>query len=340
MKVADFDFNLPEELIAQTPMDPRDESRLLVVPREGDQLKEGIFKDIINYLEEGDLLILNNTQVIPARLYGNKTTGAAIEVLLLTPLDEDKWEVLVRPGNKLKQGAKVVFGDGLLKGEIVDYTDFGGRIIQFEYEGDFDQIIDKLGEMPLPPYITERLEDPDRYQTVYAEHRGSAAAPTAGLHFTETLMDKLKKKGVKIDYVTLHVGLGTFRPVKVDKVEEHEMHSEIYQVSEETAQLINQTRSEGGRIITVGTTATRTLETVTDEDGVIHPGSGETDIFIYPGYQFKAIDGLITNFHLPKSTLIMMISAFIGREKVMNAYQYAIDNRFRFFSFGDAMLII
>lgn len=342
VKVQDFDFNLPEELIAQTPIEPRDQSRLLVVHKDKERWEEGIFKDIINYLEPGDLLVLNNTRVIPARLYGNKETGAAIEVLLLTSRANDQWEVLVRPGKKMKIGDEVIFGDGLLKGTVIDHTDFGGRLMQFSYEGNFDQIIDRLGEMPLPPYITERLEDPERYQTIYSdqEKRGSAAAPTAGLHFTEELFQVLREKGVKIAYVTLHVGLGTFRPVKADEVEEHEMHSEFYEVTQETADLINQTRANGNRIITVGTTATRTLETVADENRVIQSGTGWTNIFIYPGYSFKAIDGMVTNFHLPKSTLIMMISALVGQEKVMNAYEYAIQERFRFFSFGDAMLII
>lgn len=342
MKVQDFDFKLPEELIAQTPMEPRDQSRLLVVHKDNESREEGIFKDIIHYLESGDLLVLNNTRVIPARLYGNKETGATIEVLLLNSRANDQWEALVRPGKKMKIGDEVIFGDGLLKGTVIDNTDFGGRVIQFSYEGNFDQIIDCLGEMPLPPYITERLEDPERYQTIYSdqEKRGSAAAPTAGLHFTEELFQILKEKGVKIAYVTLHVGLGTFRPVKADQIEEHEMHSEFYEVTQETADMINQTRASGNRVITVGTTATRTLETVADEHRVIHPGTGWTNIFIYPGYSFKAIDGMITNFHLPKSTLIMMISALVGQEKVLNAYEYAIQERFRFFSFGDAMLII
>ncbi|AZR73109.1 tRNA preQ1(34) S-adenosylmethionine ribosyltransferase-isomerase QueA [Anoxybacter fermentans] len=340
MKVVEFDFDLPEELIAQTPIEPRDHSRLLVVFKNRDGWKEGIFKDIVNYLNPGDLLVFNDTKVIPARLYGNKKTGAVIEVLLLTSLSDDKWEVLVRPGKKMRIGDEVIFGNGLLKGKVIDYTDFGGRVMEFSYKGDFDQIIDQLGEMPLPPYITAELKNPDRYQTVYAARRGSAAAPTAGLHFTEQLIEDLRDKGIQTAYVTLHVGLGTFRPVKVDEVEDHVMHSEFYEVSSKTADLINSIRAKGGRVIAVGTTTTRTLETVADENGIIHPGSGWTDIFIYPGYKFKAIDGLITNFHLPKSTLIMMVSALIGREKVMQAYQYAIKKRYRFFSFGDAMLII
>lgn len=340
MKVADFDFLLPDELIAQTPIEPRDHSRLLVVFKERAGLEEGIFKDIVNYLNPGDLLVLNDTRVIPARLYGQKDTGAMIEVLLLTALAGDRWEVLVRPGKKMQIGEEVVFGDGLLTGKVVEKTDFGGRVMQFDYEGDFDRIIDQLGEMPLPPYITTRLEDPERYQTVYAAKRGSAAAPTAGLHFTQELFTTLEARGVKRAYVTLHVGLGTFRPVQVDDLEEHVMHSEFYEVTKETADLINATRANGGRIITVGTTATRTLETVADETGYIAPCSGWTNIFIYPGYRFKIINGLITNFHLPKSTLIMMISALIGREKVMQAYQHAIEERYRFFSFGDAMMII
>ncbi len=340
MKVADFDFILPDELIAQTPIEPRDHSRLLVVFKDRKGLEEGIFKDITNYLNPGDLLVLNNTRVIPARLYGQKETGAVIEVLLLTSQTVDKWEVLVRPGRKMKLGEEVIFGDGLMKGTVLDYTDFGGRVMKFSYQGDFDQIIDQLGEMPLPPYITTKLEDPERYQTIYAAKRGSAAAPTAGLHFTQKLFNTLQSKGIRIGYVTLHVGLGTFRPVQVDDVEEHDMHSEFYEVTEQTADLINSTRASGGKIITVGTTATRTLETVADDQRIIHPGSGWTDIFIYPGYQFKAIDGMITNFHLPKSTLIMMISALIGQQKVMQAYAHAIRERYRFFSFGDAMMII
>lgn len=340
MKVSDFDFVLPDELIAQTPIEPRDHSRLLVVFKDRDGWEEGIFKNIVDYINPGDLLILNNTRVIPARLYGVKDTGAIIEVLLLTPKGDNRWEVLVRPGKKMKPGEKVTFGDGLLKGTVIDYTSFGGRLMEFSCDGNFDEIIDQLGEMPLPPYITTRLDDPERYQTIYAARRGSAAAPTAGLHFTEELFQTLQQKEVQIDYVTLHVGLGTFRPVQVDVIEEHEMHSEFYEVSPETAARINATRARGGRVITVGTTATRTLETVADTDGVVHPGSGWTNIFIYPGYQFKAIDGIITNFHLPKSTLIMMISAFVGREKVMKAYEYAVQEHFRFFSFGDAMMII
>ncbi len=340
MKVADFDFILPDELIAQTPIEPRDHSRLLVVFKDRKGLEEGIFKDITNYLNPGDLLVLNNTRVIPARLYGQKETGAVIEVLLLTSQTVDKWEVLVRPGRKMKLGEEVIFGDGLMKGTVLDYTDFGGRVMKFSYQGDFDQIIDQLGEMPLPPYITTKLEDPERYQTIYAAKRGSAAAPTAGLHFTQKLFNTLQSKGIRIGYVTLHVGLGTFRPVQVDDVEEHDMHSEFYEVTEQTADLINSTRASGGKIITVGTTATRTLETVADDQRIIHPGSGWTDIFIYPGYQFKAIDGMITNFHLPKSTLIMMIGALIGQQKVMQAYAHAIRERYRFFSFGDAMMII
>ncbi|MCK4260920.1 MAG: tRNA preQ1(34) S-adenosylmethionine ribosyltransferase-isomerase QueA [Halanaerobiales bacterium] len=340
VKVSDFDFALPEELIAQTPIEPRDHSKLLVVYKEQNGWEERIFKDIINYLNPGDLLIMNNTRVIPARLYGHKPTGALIEVLLLTALSNDRWEVLVRPGRKMKIGEEVTFGEGLLRGRVIEYTDFGGRVMEFSYQGNFDQIIDQLGEMPLPPYITVPLEDPERYQTIYAAKRGSAAAPTAGLHFTENLLQDLKSKGVQIGYVTLHVGLGTFRPVQVENIEGHDMHSEFYEVSSETAELINNTRANGGRVITVGTTSTRTLETIANVNGQIQSGSGWTNIFIYPGYKFKAIDGMITNFHLPKSTLIMMISALIGREKVMKAYQHAIEERYRFFSFGDAMLII
>lgn len=340
VKVSDFDFVLPDELIAQTPIEPRDHSRLLVVFKDREGWEDRMFKNIVDYINPGDLLILNNTRVIPARLYGTKGTGAVIEVLLLTPKGPGRWEVLVRPGKKMKPGEEVIFGEGLLKGTVIDYTDFGGRVMEFSYEGNFDEIIDQLGEMPLPPYITTRLEDPERYQTIYAVKRGSAAAPTAGLHFTEELFQALREKGVQIGYVTLHVGLGTFRPVQVDEIEEHEMHSEFYEVSPEIADLINTTRQRGGRIITVGTTATRTLETVADDQGVVHPGNGWTNIFIYPGYRFKVVNGLITNFHLPKSTLIMMISAFVGTDKIRQAYEYAVQERFRFFSFGDAMMMI
>lgn len=340
MRVQDFDFFLPEELIAQTPIEPRDDSRLLVVSKENDELEEGIFKDIINYFRPGDLLILNDSRVMPARLYGQKKTGALVEVLLLTPYSEDRWEVLVRPGKKLQIGDEVIFADGRLKCRVVDQTNFGGRVVDFFYQGSFEQIIDQLGEMPLPPYITTKLADPERYQTIYAAKRGSAAAPTAGLHFTKKLLSDLRQKEIQIAQITLHVGLGTFRPVKSAEVEEHDMHAEFYEVEPRTADLINSTRAKGGRIIAVGTTTVRTLETVAEQTGLISAGSGWTDIFIYPGYRFKVIDGMITNFHLPKSTLLMMISALIGREKVMQAYQYAIEEKFRFFSFGDAMLII
>lgn len=341
MKKSDFYFDLPEELIAQDPLKDRSSSRLLVLDKENGSIEHKIFKDIKSYLKKGDCLVLNNTKVIPARLLGTKTdTGAAIEVLLLKRLSAGEWECLVRPGKKLRIGAKVSFGDGVLSGEITACKDDGNRIIRFTYDGVFEEVLDRLGEMPLPPYITHKLADPSRYQTVYAKYDGSAAAPTAGLHFTPELLDEISEMGVDLAYVTLHVGLGTFRPVKEDDILDHKMHSEWYEVTKETADKINFAKENGGRIICVGTTSTRTIESVADEDGVVHPGSGDTDIFIYPGYRFKVLDGLITNFHLPESTLVMLVSALAGRENVLNAYEKAIEERYRFFSFGDAMFII
>ncbi len=340
MKTSDFAYDLPEELIAQDPLEDRSSSRLLHMNMADGSMEHVRFTDVISYLNPGDCLVVNNSKVIPARLYGEKEgTGALIEILLLKRVSADTWESLVRPGKKCRKGARISFGGGLLKGEIVDIVEDGNRLIKFEFDGIFEEILDKLGEMPLPPYITHKLKDKSRYQTVYAKESGSAAAPTAGLHFTNELLDEIRKKGVNIAYVTLHVGLGTFRPVKVDDVTNHHMHSEFYMIEEEQARLINDTKSEGGRIICVGTTSCRTIESAAQEDGTIRAGSGWTDIFIYPGYKFKLMDGLITNFHLPESTLIMLVSAFAGKDKVMNAYTTAVDMRYRFFSFGDAMLI-
>ena len=342
MEVKDFDFYLPEELIAQTPLMDRTASRLMVLDPNSGEIKHRKFYDVIDFLNEGDCLVLNDTRVLPARLYGTKEdTGANIEFLLLKQVQGDQWETLVKPAKKVKKGTVVTFGDGRLKGICKDELDHGGRIIEFQYDGIFHEILDALGEMPLPPYITEQLEDQDRYQTVFAKHRGSAAAPTAGLHFTEELLEEIKAKGVQIVYITLHVGLGTFRPVSVDSIEEHEMHAEFYQMTAETAKILNETRRNGQKIITVGTTSTRTLETIAQEnDGVFRESSGWTSIFIYPGYQYRGIDGLITNFHLPKSTLIMLVSALASREHTLNAYREAVKNKYRFFSFGDAMLIM
>ncbi|MGM0500969.1 MAG: tRNA preQ1(34) S-adenosylmethionine ribosyltransferase-isomerase QueA [Bacillota bacterium] len=341
MKVEEFDFDLPEELIAQKPMEPRDESNLLVVNRTENNLEDKIFKEIVDYFDSGDTLVRNNTKVIPARLFGQKKeTGGKVEVLLLTKTELDTWEVLVKANGKVKVGTTIVFGDGELEAEIKSITDFGGRIAKFDYQGVFEEILDQLGNMPLPPYITKELEEPDKYQTVYAEKRGAAAAPTAGLHFTADLLAKLEAKGVNIVDITLHVGLGTFRPVKVEKIEEHDMHAEYYEISAKTAEIINQTKKEGNKVFAVGTTTTRTLETVATEDGLVKPEKGWTDIFIYPGYQFKNIDALITNFHLPESTLIMLVSAFAGKELTMKAYQHAVDEEYRFYSFGDGMLIL
>ncbi|WP_065408941.1 tRNA preQ1(34) S-adenosylmethionine ribosyltransferase-isomerase QueA [Pseudobacillus wudalianchiensis] len=341
MKVEEFDFNLPEELIAQTPLAERTESRLMVLDKETGAIQHEVFKNITSFLKPGDCLVLNDTKVMPARLYGVKPdTGAKIEVLLLKQEDGDRWETLVKPAKRIKEGSQILFGDGQLTAVCVGEKEHGGRILEFSYEGIFYEVLDELGEMPLPPYIKEQLEERDRYQTVFAKERGSAAAPTAGLHFTEELLEEIRAMGVHTAFLTLHVGLGTFRPVSVDKIEEHEMHAEFYHVSEGTARLIEQVKAEGGRIISVGTTSTRTLETVArDHDGHIQATSGWTDIFIYPGFEFKAIDGMITNFHLPKSTLIMLVSALAGKEHVLNAYKEAVAEKYRFFSFGDAMLI-
>lgn len=340
MRKEDFNFDLPEELIAQDPLEDRSSSRLLVLDKETGKTEHHVFREIIDYLEAGDCLVINDTKVIPARLIGSKIgTDAKIEVLLLKRKENDVWETLVKPGKKAKIGTRISFGDGLLVGEVVDIVEEGNRLIHFEYEGIFEEILDQLGQMPLPPYITHQLEDKNRYQTVYAKHSGSAAAPTAGLHFTPELLKKIEKKGVQIARVTLHVGLGTFRPVKVDNILEHHMHSEFYQIEEEAAEKINTAKANGKRVIAVGTTSCRTIESAAKEDGTIAPVSGWTDIFIYPGYQFKVLDCLITNFHLPESTLVMLVSALAGREHVLNAYEEAIKERYRFFSFGDAMFI-
>ncbi|WP_026572328.1 tRNA preQ1(34) S-adenosylmethionine ribosyltransferase-isomerase QueA [Bacillus sp. UNC438CL73TsuS30] len=342
MKVDLFDFHLPEELIAQVPLQNRTDSRLMVLNKETGEINHEIFKNITEYLREGDCLVLNDTKVLPARLFGiKKDTGAKIEVLLLKQLEGNKWETLVKPAKRVKEGTELDFGDGLLTAVCAETSEHGGRVLDFKYEGIFYEVLDQLGEMPLPPYIKEQLEDRDRYQTVYAREPGSAAAPTAGLHFTEKLLEEIKSKGVHITFITLHVGLGTFRPVNVDDILEHDMHSEYYMVTKETAKVLNEVRKNGGRIITVGTTSTRTLETIASQnDGKFVAGSGWTSIFIYPGYEYKAIDGLITNFHLPKSTLIMLVSALAGRENILHAYNTAVEEKYRFFSFGDAMLII
>ena len=340
MKTSDFYYDLPKELIAQDPLEDRSSSRLLHLSMKDGSVEHRHFTDILDYLKKGDCLVINDTRVIPARLYGHKEeTGALIEILLLKRKKDDIWECLVKPGKKARPGAKITFGNGILTGEILDIVEEGNRLIQFHYEGIFEEILDQLGEMPLPPYITHKLQDKNRYQTVYAKHDGSAAAPTAGLHFTEELLKKVQEKGVNIAHVTLHVGLGTFRPVKVDDVEQHHMHSEFYIVEEDQAELINRTKKQGGRVIAVGTTSCRTLESAADENGVIQAGNGWTEIFIYPGYRFKMIDGLITNFHLPESTLMMLVSALAGKERIMAAYEEAVKERYRFFSFGDAMFI-
>ncbi len=340
MRTADFYYDLPEELIAQDPLLDRSSSRLMHLNKRTGEICHTDFKHIIDYLNPEDCLVINDTRVIPARLYGSKVgTDAGIEILLLKRRENNVWETLVKPGKKAKPGTKISFGDGLLIGEVLDIVEEGNRLIQFQYEGIFEEILDKLGEMPLPPYITHKLQDKERYQTVYAKNEGSAAAPTAGLHFTKELLEKIEKKGVKIAHVTLHVGLGTFRPVKVDDVENHHMHSEFYVVEEEQAKIINEAKAKGGRVISVGTTSCRTLESATDENGILQAKSGWTDIFIYPGYQFKMIDALITNFHLPESTLLMLVSALAGKENIMNAYEEAVKERYRFFSFGDAMII-
>lgn len=340
MKTSDFAYELPEELIAQDPLEDRSSSRLLHLSICDGSIEHKKFTDVIEYLDQGDCLVINNSKVIPARLYGQREdTGAMIELLLLKRKSADVWETLVKPGKKCRVGARFVFGDGLLKGEVIDIVEEGNRLIRFEFDGIFEEILDKLGEMPLPPYITHKLKDKNRYQTVYAKDPGSAAAPTAGLHFTEELLEKIRKKGVNIAHVTLHVGLGTFRPVKVDDVTQHHMHSEFYIIEEDQAELINSAKKSGGRVICVGTTSCRTIESAADENGILKSGSGWTDIFIYPGYEFKIMDGLITNFHLPESTLIMLVSAFAGKDKVMRAYEEAVRERYRFFSFGDAMII-
>lgn len=341
MQLKDFYFDLPEKLIAQVPLKDRTSSKLMVINKETGEIKhEPNFKAILNYLKEGDCLVLNDTKVIPARLFGKrKHTGANIEILLLERKENDKWEALVNPGKKAKIGDIIVFGDGILEGTIEDIIEDGNRIISFKYNGIFEEVLDQLGQMPLPPYIKERLEDKNRYQTVYAKNDGSAAAPTAGLHFTNELLEELKTKGIKIAKLTLHVGLGTFRPVKVDNILEHKMHSEYYSLDEENAKIINHSKKNGGRIITVGTTSTRTLESIADENGVVKADSGYTNIFIYPSYKFKIVDNLITNFHLPESSLIMLVSAFSTRENIINAYNQAVLNEYRFFSFGDAMFL-
>ena len=339
MKVTEFDYDLPEELIAQVPIKKRDESRLMVLDRKNKTIEHKKFKDIIEYLEPGDVLVRNNTKVIPARLYGNKETGAKVEFLLLNNIEGDIWECIVRPGNKLHIGAKVIFGDGLLKSEILDTMEGGTRKVKFSYEGIFNEILDKIGLMPLPPYIHESLKDNDRYQTVYAKYEGSAAAPTAGLHFTDELLKKLEEKGVIIANVTLHVGIGTFRPVKEENVEEHKMHTEHFYIKKEDAEKINNAKTKGKRVIAVGTTSCRVLETIADENGMVKETEGDTGIYIYPGYKFKCLDGLITNFHLPQSTLLMLVSALAGKEYIMEVYKEAVKEKYRFFSFGDAMFI-
>ena len=340
MKTSDFYYDLPEELIAQEPLKDRASSRLLVLDKNTGKIEHKIFKNIVDYLKKGDCLVINDTKVMPARLIGaRKNTGARVEILLLVRKDLDTWEVLTYPGKKAKPGDIITFGDGRLEAEILDVIEGGNRIVKFHYDGVFETILDELGEMPLPPYITHKLEDKNRYQTVYAVHEGSAAAPTAGLHFTTELLEQIKNMGVEIAHVTLHVGLGTFRPVKVDDVSNHEMHSEYYIVEQEEADKINNAKKNGGRIISVGTTSTRTLESVTDENGLVHAGSGWTKIFIYPGYKFKIIDCLITNFHLPESTLIMLVAALVGKDRILDTYKTAVQEKYRFFSFGDAMFI-
>lgn len=341
MNVEEFDYDLPESLIAQTPLKDRDQSRLLVLGRNSGNIEHKHFKDVINYLETGDTLVLNDTRVMPARLFGLKEeTGAKVEMLMLTRIENNDWEVLLKPAKRIKVGNKLSFGEGKIIAECIEELDQGGRIMRLHYEGILEERLNELGEMPLPPYIKERLDDPDRYQTVYAKESGSAAAPTAGLHFTDELLDEIRAKGINIAFITLHVGLGTFRPVSVEDINDHEMHSEYYQMTQETANLLNQTKKEGYRIISVGTTSTRTLETIRRDYNEFVAVSGWTDIFIYPGFTYKAIDGLITNFHLPKSTLVMLVSAFSSRENILNAYKEAVKLEYRFFSFGDAMLII
>ena len=340
MKVSEFNYELPEELIAQTPIEKRDESRLMVLNKKQQTIEHKTFKNIIDYLEPGDVLVRNNTKVLPARLYGKKETGANVEFLLLNNIENDIWECIVRPGNKLHVGTKVIFGEGLLKADILEIMPGGTRKVEFHYQGIFNEILNQIGLMPLPPYIHEELKQKERYQTVYAKYNGSAAAPTAGLHFTKELLQKLQEKGVEIANVTLHVGIGTFRPVKEETVEAHEMHSEHYYIKQEDADKINQAKKQGKRVITVGTTSCRVLETVADENGYIKEAEGDTQIFIYPGYQFKILDGLITNFHLPQSTLLMLVSALAGKDYIMKAYEQAVKEQYRFFSFGDAMFIM
>ena len=340
MKVSDFDYDLPERLIAQHPSEKRDESRLMVLNREKQTIEDKVFKDVIDYLNPGDCLVRNNTKVIPARLYGKKETGANVEFLLLKRIHDDTWEVIVRPGRKLLKGAKVIFGDRILEATIDDVLENGNRQVTFKYDGIFNEILDQIGLMPLPPYIKEKLEDKNRYQTVYAKYDGSAAAPTAGLHFTEELLEKIRQKGVEIANVTLHVGIGTFRPVKVENVEEHDMHSEHFYIKKEDADKINNAKKNGKRIISVGTTSCRVLESIADENGFVKETEGDTSIFIYPGYKFKCIDSLITNFHLPESTLVMLVSALAGRDFILKAYKEAVEKEYRFFSFGDAMIIL
>ena len=341
MKIEEFDYDLPKELIAQHPSKKRDEARLLVLNRKEQSIEHKIFKDVIDYLEPGDCLVINNTKVLPARLLGIKEdTKIAVEFLLLKRLENDTWEVMVKPGRRLKEGAEVIFGDGLLKGKILEVMPNGNRRVKFEYEGIFNEILDKIGLMPLPPYITERLKEKDRYQTVYAKYDGSAAAPTAGLHFTEELLEKIEEKGVQVAKVTLHVGIGTFRPVKVENIEEHEMHSEHFYIKQEDVDKINNAKKSGHKVIACGTTSCRVIETVADEKGMLKETEGDTSIFIYPGYKFKCLDALITNFHLPKSTLVMLVSALAGRDFIMKAYKTAIEEKYMFFSFGDAMLIL
>ena len=341
MNLHDFYYHLPQELIAQDPLADRSASRLLLLDRKTGETRHSVFREIVDFLRPGDCLVLNDTKVIPARLIGSKIgTDAKIEVLLLKRREERVWETLVKPGRKARPGAKIRFGEGLLEGEVLDVVEDGNRLVRFSYDGIFEEILDRLGQMPLPPYITHQLADKNRYQTVYAKHDGSAAAPTAGLHFTQELLEEIREKGVRTAHVTLHVGLGTFRPVKVEHIEEHHMHSEYYRVEEEEARLVNETKAQGGRVIAVGTTSCRTLESAAGADGILRAGSGWTDIFIYPGYEFRVIDGLITNFHLPESTLLMLVSAFAGRESIMAAYEEAERERYRFFSFGDAMLVV
>ena len=339
MELSEFYYDLPKELIAQTPLEKRDESRLMVLDKNTGEITHKVFKDIIDYLEPGDCLVRNNTKVIPARLYGKKETGANVEFVLLKNIEGDIWEAMVRPGNKLHIGTKVIFGDGLLTAEILDTMQDGTRKVKFSYDGIFNEILDQIGLMPLPPYIHESLKENDRYQTVYAKYDGSAAAPTAGLHFTNELLQELEKKGIVISNVTLHVGIGTFRPVKEKNIEEHHMHTEHYYIKEEDAEKINKAKREGHRVIAVGTTSCRTIETVADENGFVKECEGDTSIYIYPGYKFKCLDGLITNFHLPESTLLMLVSALAGKENIMNAYKEAVNEKYRFFSFGDAMFI-